>query len=219
MFYKDFHLLNEIYDQKIVNENLGLGPKADNEGISPTPIRIVKASIPPKRSCGGDEQEEHCAYAAKGCKCNKCAECEANQTNNKSEDCEGYDPSTSDSNGEMSRQLLFRIHKISAMLHDILQGKNNIEAWVLSKITNAHDQLDSVFGYEDYEAAKNPQHGMCGADNFEESNEEELYSAIARGGDELIRNLNNALKKESTETVEKVLLETILILEKKKKLA
>ena len=197
MFYKDFHLLNEIYDQKIVSENLGLGPKADNEGISPTPVRIVKASIPPKRSCGG----------------------EANQTNNKSEDCEGYDPSTSDSNGEMSRQLLFRIHKISAMLHDILQGKNNIEAWVLSKITNAHDQLDSVFGYEDYEAAKNPQHGMCGADNFEESNEEELYSAIARGGDELIRNLNNALKKESTETVEKVLLETILILEKKKKLA
>ena len=199
MFYNDFHLLNEIYDQKIVKENLGLGPRAVDAGASATPVRIVKASMPPKRNCGDDEQEEH--------------------ANNKSEDCEGYDPSTSSSNGEMSRQLIFRIHKISAMLHGILQGKNNIEAWVLSKITNAHDQLDSVLGYEDYEAAKNPQHGMCGADNFDESNEEDLYSAIAKGGDELVRNLNNALKKESTETVEKVLLETILILEKKKKLA
>ena len=198
MFANDYNNLNDLYDQKIIKESVGLGPLADNETVSPTPARVKKIQMPPKRPCSNNEEQEH--YG-------------------KSEDCEGYDPASYDSNGQMAKQLLFRCAKISAMLHDKLAGKDNVEAWVLSKITNAHDHLETVFGYEDYEAAKNPQHGMCGADNFEESNEEDLYSAIAKGGDELVRNLNNALKKESTETVEKVLLETILILEKKKKLA
>lgn len=216
MFAKDFNALNDLYNQKIVNESVGLGPKADNEGVIPTPTKIVKVNSAPKRPCG--EQEEHCAAAAKGCTCGKCPECAPS----KSEDCEGYDPSTYDSNGEMCRQLLFRTFKLAAMLHDILNGKNNIEAWVLSKITNAHDQLESVFGYEDYEAAKNPAHGMCGSEgpgggNFEESNEEDLFNAISKGGDKLVKSLTNVLKRESVENLEKVLLETILILEKKKK--
>ncbi|NBO22957.1 hypothetical protein EBU94_06435, partial [bacterium] len=147
------------------------------------------------------------------CTCNNCPECKGNQS--KSEDCEGYDPSTYDSNGQMSRQLLFRIFKLSAMLHDILNGKDNVEAWVLSKITNAHDQLESVFGYEDYEAAKNPMHGACG--NLEENNEEELFSAISKGGDALLSQISKVLKRESVENLEKVLLETIILLENKKK--
>lgn len=211
MFAKDYHLLNEIYNQKI-NE-MNIGPKGDNEGVTPTPDKVVKIQLPPKKPCGC-EQEEHCASAAQGCKCNNCPECKANQSPN--EECEGYDAGTHDSNGEMSRQLLFRIFKLSAMLHDVLKGKDNIEAWVLSKLTNAHDQLESVFGYEDYEAAKNPEHGMCGAGNFEESNEEELYNAINNGGDTLLKSLRSVLKKESKETLEKVLLETILLLEVKK---
>jgi len=211
MFAKDFNLLNEIYNQKI-NE-MNIGPKGDNEGVTPTPNKVTKISLPPKRDCA--EQEEHCHAAVKGCSCNNCPECIANQ--NPSEECEGHDPSTYDSNGTMSRQLLFRIFKLSAMLHDLLNGKENIEAWVLSKITNAHDQLESVFGYEDYEAAKNPVHGMCGDGNFEESNEEDLFKAINSGGDQLLNRLRTVLKKESKETLEKVLLETIILLESKKR--
>lgn len=211
MFAKDFHLLNEIYSKKI-NE-MNIGPKGDNEGVTPTPERLQKIQMPPKRDCS--EQEEHCHAAANGCKCNKCPECIENKS--PSEDCEGYNPSTYDSNGQMSRQLLFRIFKLSAMLHDILNNKENVEAWVLSKITNAHDQLESVFGYEDYEMAKNPMHGSCGS--LEENNEEELYSAISKGGDDIMSKLSQILKKESIENLEKVLLETILIIENKKKLS
>lgn len=213
MFARDFNALNDLYNKKIITESVGLGPKADQD-VVPTPTKIVKINSAPKRPCGS-EQEEHCSAAAHGCQCGKCPEC----TPNKSEDCEGYDPSSYDSNGQMAKQLLFRCAKISAMLHDILAGKDNVEAWVLSKITNAHDQLESVFGYEDYEAAKNPMHGACGDDsgNLEENNEEDLFSAIAKGGDHLITNLKSVLRKESKENLEKVLLETILILEAKNK--
>jgi hypothetical protein len=215
MFAKDFDAFNNLYNDKIIKESIGLGPRADQD-IVPSANKFAKIEMPPKKSCGCEE-EEHCAAATKGCKCNGCPECKANQNKEKSEDCEGYDSSSYDSNGQMAKQLLYRCAKLSAMLHDILSGKDNIEAWVLSKITNAHDQLESVFGYEDYEAAKNPMHGTCGAGNFEESNEEELFAAIARGGDELLSNLKNALRKESKDTLEQVLLETILILEEKNK--
>jgi len=214
MFARDYHLLNEIYNVKI-NE-MNVGPKGDNEGVTPSPSKITRIELPPKRTCG--EQEEHCHAAVKGCECNKCPECVGNQA--PSEDCEGHDPASYDSNGTMSRQLLFRIFKLSAMLHDILNGKDNVEAWVLSKITNAHDQLESVFGYEDYEAAKNPAHGMCGdagGGNLEENNEEDLYAAISKGGDRLLSQISKVLKKESVENLEKILLETIIILENKHK--
>jgi len=215
MFEKDFNALNDLYNNKIIKESVGLGPLAD-QPVTPTPSKVKKIVLPPKEPCGC-EQEEHCAAAAKGCTCNNCPECKANQS--KSEDCEGYDPSSYDSNGQMAKQLLFRCAKLSAMLHDLMTGKDNIEAWVLSKITNAHDQLESVFGYEDYEAAKNPVHGACGMDagNLEENNEEEIFAAIAKGGDSLLSNLKNVLRKESKDTLEKVLLETILILEAKNK--
>jgi len=215
MFANDYNNLNDLYNKKILNENVGLGPLADNEAVTPSPSRVKRIELPPKKPCDC-EQEEHCAAAAKGCSCNNCPECKANQS--KSEDCEGYDTSTYDSNGQMAKQLLFRCAKISAMLHEILAGKDNVEAWVLSKITNAHDQLESVFGYEDYEAAKNPAHGMCDdqGGSLEENNEEELITAISRGGEDLLNKIQNILSNESKENLEKILLETILILEKKK---
>lgn len=192
MFAKDYHLLNELYAQKISKENVGLGPLADNQGVTPSPSKIQKVSIPPKHAC------------------DKCGENEEG----KEEDCEGYNPETYDSNGKMTRQLLFRVAKLSAMLHNLLKGKENVEAWVLSKITNAHDQIESVFGYEDYESALNPMQGTCG--NLEENNEEDLYAAISKGGDDLVSQLKSALRRESKDTLEKVLFETIVLLENKK---
>ena len=208
MFAKDFHLLNEIYNNKVYSE-MNVGPKGDNEDVTPTPNNIVKMRVP-ERTCMKGEGEEHCAAAAKGCKCGGCPECKENQK--PSEDCEGFDATTYDSNSKMSRQLLYRIHKLSAMLHDLLNNKDNVEAWVLSKITNAHDQLQSAFGYEDYENALNAQ----GFSEVEENNEEALINAINLGGDNVIATLRKALKRESREVLEKVLLETIVLLENKK---
>jgi len=219
MFAKDYNLLNELYNQKIAKENVGLGPLGDNTGVTPSPSKIERVSIPPKKGCDKcGENEEHCEYAAKGCTCNHCPECKANQHKEKSEDCEGYNPDNYDSNGKMARQLLFRMVKLSAMLHDLLKDKNNVEAWVLSKITNAHDQLESVFGYEDYEHALNPMHGACDdmQGNLEENNEEDLYAAISKGGDDLLNQIKTVLRRESKDTLEKVLFETITLLEEKK---
>jgi hypothetical protein len=193
MFARDYNTLNELYDTKIIKENVGLGPLADNNNTTPSNTQAVRIKMPPKRTCGGEEEE-----------------------NTSSEDCEGHDPDSYDSNGRMARQLLFRVHKLSAMLHDLLNNKDNIEAWVLSKITNAHDQIASVFGYEDYEAALNSNHGMCG-DNLEENNEEELFKKIDAGGLDILDLLKSKLSRESKETLEKVLLETIILLEKKSK--
>lgn len=196
MFAKDYNLLNELYHQKIAKENIGLGPLGDNAGVTPSPSKIQRASLPPERGC------------------DKCGENEEG----KEEDCEGYNPESNESNGKMSRQLLFRMVKLSAMLHDILKDKNNVEAWVLSKLTNAHDQLESVFGYEDYEHALNPMHGACGdmQGNLEENNEEDLYAAISKGSDDLLNQIKTVLRGESKDILEKVLFETITLLETKK---
>ena len=196
MFGKDVFLLNELYNQKIVKE-MNLGPNGDNQNVTPTPNKITKIQMPPEKECG---------------------KCEANQ---KSEDCEtcqgseGAMPEDSDNNSTMSRQLLFRIFKLSAMLHKLLENKGDVEAWVLSKITNAHDQLDSVFGYEDYNNAREQMSAM--GMGLEENNEEELFKAISNGGNQLLTRLKTVLKKESKETLEKVLLETIILLEGRKK--
>jgi len=186
MFAKDYNALNDLYDKKIINENVGLGPVADQQ-ITPTTSKLKKVQIPPEKNCGCKEE------------CNN-------------EECEGFDALSYDSNSKMARQLLFRVHKLSAMLHDLLNNKDNVEAWVLSKITNAHDQLQSVFGYEDYEQALN----ASGLEEVEENNEEELTAAISQGGENLMKILRSSLRKESRENLEKVLLETIVLLENKK---
>lgn len=188
MFAKDFDALNALYSKKIVNESVGLGPKADNSNVTPSTDKMVKV-VPPLKDCN----------------------CEGGHD----EGCEGRVDDESESNGEMCRQLLFRIHKVSAMLHDILNGKDNVEAWILSKLTNAHDQIQSVFGYEDYKAVTEPTDSVCNG-NLEENNEEDLYNAISSGGEDLVKQLQSVLKRESRETLEKVLFETIVLLEKKK---
>ncbi len=192
MFHKDFHLLNEIYNQKIVNENLGLGPQADNQSVTPTPSKIQRFKVPQRKCDSKNEDCEDCGSIVGGMKPQDGME-------------------ETEKNEYMSKQLLFRIFKLSAMLHDIIRKGGNVEAWVLSKLTNAHDDLESVFDYKDYEAARSQMEMM----GVEENNEEDLYKAIANGGDSLVSQLRTVLKKESRETLEKVLLETIVLLENK----
>lgn len=218
MFHKDYHQLNDIYNLQIVKESAGLGPQADNENVTPSPTKIQGFKVP-QRDCGENEEGAHCPYAAKGCDCSECEECHDNQKNEDCEDCSGAiggmkpqdGMEETEKNEYMSKQLLFRIFKLSAMLHDIIRKGGSVEAWVLSKLTNAHDDLESVFDYKDYEAARSQMEMM----GVEENNEEDLYKAIVNGGDSLVSQLRTVLRKESRETLEKVLLETIVLLENK----
>lgn len=145
-------------------------------------------------------------------KCNN-VDCPCAKGENNEENCEcGGSPTTEDSNKEMAQRSLFRIFKLSAMLHDILaKSEQDIEPWVAAKINDAHENIESVFGYEDYNAARK----AIDVSELEENNEHELFSAIDKGGHDLISTLKSVLKKESKETLEKILLETIKVLESK----
>jgi len=256
MFNKDFHLLNELYNARI-NE-MNLGPRGENSPATGfTPDKIVAVT----KKCNCENEECTCKYAAQGCKCNGCAECKDNQHANQDEidvkksdlnkdgklsgyekargaaidkamggsgklsfkgdeDCEecggmcGSEHSEEEHGGYMTKQNLFRIVKIAAMLHDLLGDEENIEPWVLDKIARAQGDLNSIFGYKDYEKHREAlNHSL---ENVEEETENDLFSAINTGSGSLLDALRKSLKSESRETVEKVLLEAIKVLETKK---
>lgn len=234
MFRKDFELLNEAYANKINEFTGSMGIQGDNapgSGLSPDKIKNVNlpgkkvlVTTPinkpgeknPKPSTITPVDSEDCEYAVKGCSCNGCAQCKANK---ESEDCEecggtcGVEVEDTDSDVYMAKQLVYRIFKLSTMIYSLLvKGgcDSKVEAWVLDKISKAHDNLNSVFGYKDFEDFKKTIQSMGGL--YEET-EIDLYNAVNRGGDELITALKKILSKESKETKHQVFAEVIKLLD------
>lgn len=199
MFAKDFDKLNDLYNTQIfLKENVGLGPNAEDYEA---PIRACK--------CGkyeGDEAEE--------CEC----------MHDKAEDDEviiadkpelhNTDTEHSESNARMSKQELFRIAKMAYMLHDIICDSEELAPWLADKISRAYEGLNSVFAYKDYEKFRDE---LDNGITVDEKTERDLFDSIDRAGDGIISLIRKRLQKESKETVEKVLIETINILEKKRK--
>ena len=213
MFNKDYHLLNEAYNKQIKEFAGSIGVQGDNApGTGPSPVQLKKVEMP----------KHKCLYAAKGCSCNECEECKANQS--KEEDCEecggmcGIEKENTDSDTYMAKQLLFRIFKISSMLYGLMKSGSEVEAWVLSKITNAHDNLASAFNYKDFESFKEKLASISGLGqpvNVTEETEIDLFNAINSGGDALLRLIKLFLAKESKENKEAVLTEVIKMLDSK----
>lgn len=235
MFKKDFELLNEAYAKKINEFTGSMGIQGDNApgtGLSPdkiqkvgmpkkvlitTPINKPGEKNPKPTTITPLEKEENCEAAAKGCNCDKCPQCIANR--NSEEDCEecggacGIEEEDTDSDTYMAKQLTYRIFKLSTMIYSLLvKGgcDQKVEAWVMDKISKAHDNLNSVFGYKDFEDFKKSVQSMGGL--YEET-ELDLYNAINRGGDSLIGALRDILKKESKETKQQVFAEVIKLLD------
>lgn len=215
MFKKDYELLNEAYD-KLFKEFAGsIGAQGDNApGTGPSPVQLKKIDLP----------KVHCPYAAKGCTCDKCSECKENHIKKGEENCEecggmcGVEKEDPESDSYMAKQLLFRIFKISSMLYGLMKGGTNVEAWVLSKITNAHDNLASAFNYKDFESFKEKLGSIGGLDqpvNVTEETEIDLFNAINSGGDALLKLIKYFLAHESLECKEAVLTEVIKMLDSK----
>lgn len=204
MFRRDFELLNEAYSDKIKEFTANLGVNSDNSpGSGPSPEKIKKVLINtpinkpgeknPKPSTitplNGDEGCEECGGAC------------------------GVEKEDTDSDTYMAKQLLYRIFKLSTMIYGLLAKggcEQKIEAWVLDKISKSHDNLNSVFGYKDFEDFKNSIAAMGGL--YEET-EIDFYNALNKGGDELINAIKNILKKESKETKQQVFAEVIRLLD------
>ena len=186
MVNKDFTLLNEIYNQRIFKEDVGMGP--ENIGnTAPSAVNTTKVKLPAptcdKPGCNEDDELI-------------------------------VTDSDRESNAYMVKQELFRIAKMAYMLHDIICDREELEPWFADKVSRAYEGLNSVFAYKDYEQFRDEvEQGM----QVEEGTERDLFDSINRGGDSIIGQIKRAVRNESIQNVEKILIECISVLENKKK--
>lgn len=225
MFRRDAELITEAYRTRISELNLGQGPQdGPSEGLSPEKRVAV---LMPKKKVVKDGVVSSVATPqslkktvmiqtpAQQQTAADPAEAEAGEDEN-CEECGGIcgsEEEHTDSDAYMAKQLIFRIFKLASMLYPLMRNGTEVEAWVLDKISKAHDNLNSVFGYKDFESFKEKIKMMGGLDVQQEETEIDLYNAINKGGDDLILNLKHVLSKESRETKEKLFLEVIKQLE------
>lgn len=203
MFAKDVHFLNEIYTQKVNEMNLGPhGDQGSGAGLSTDNIqRVTGLSKRPclKKCCRNAENNEcpgeDCEDGACGCQ---------GKTNHE------------ETNTDMVKQSLYRLVKLAAMLHDLVCKNNNAEPWILSKVTEALNHIESVYGYADYEDYKRQVDSEINViPSIDEETEADLYGTIQAGGSTIVSQIRQILSKESKENIEKILYETISVLENK----
>jgi len=131
---------------------------------------------------------------------------------NAEEECESIH-NHEDTNAGMVRQSLYRLTKLSAMLHDLIVKHDAAEPWVLSKVTEALNHIESVYGYMDYENFR--QQVEDDISGIEEETEVDLYDSIDKGGGMVLNKLRSILATESRESIESLIYNAITILEKK----
>lgn len=162
---------------------MNIGPRGDNDSMQPSVSKIQRVELPSNQ-------------------CGLCSD----------EECEGA-VNHEDTNAGMVKQSLFRLVKLSAMLHDLVAKHNTAEPWVLSKVTEALNHVESVYSYMDYESYR--QQVDTDIENIEEETEQDLYKSIANGGESIIDKLRTVLSKESKEQIEDFLYEAITVLERR----
>jgi hypothetical protein len=168
-------------------------------------LKVLRENAAPKRPCLKCGQA--CSEAEEGCGCPGC-----NPSVHPKEQSSQQSGEKTEQNKDMAKRSLYRIFKLSAMLHDILaKSDNDIEPWVAAKINEAYDNIEAAFGYEDYNSARQ----SMDVSELEENNEQDLYKAIENGHESLLDKIRSGLKRESKENLEKILLETIKVLETK----
>jgi hypothetical protein len=166
-----------------INKEANIGPAGDSN-MQPSVTKIKRFDIPHRH-------------------CNKC---------DADEECEDMS-NHEDTNAGMVKQSLFRLAKLSAMLHDLISKHGNAEPWVLSKVTEALNHVESVYGYMDYENFR--QQVESDIDGIEEETEQDLYDSINKGGSTVIDKLRTVLSTESREQIETFIYEAITALEKR----
>lgn len=223
MFRRDFEQLNEAYNNKINEFTGSMGIQGDNSpgvGLSPDKIQGVKLPQKSQKVLVTTPINKPGTQAPKGSTITPIGnENPHNNNQENGEDCEecggscGAETEDTDSETYMAKQLVYRIFKLSTMIYSLMvKGgcDQKVEAWVLDKISKAHDNLNSVFGYKDFEDFKKSVQSMGGL--YEET-ELDLYNAFNKGGNDLINALKGILSKESKETRQQVFAEVIKLLD------
>ena len=223
MFRRDFEQLNEAYNNKINEFTGSMGIQGDNSsgvGLSPDKIQGVKLPQKGQKVLVTTPINKPGTQTPKGSTITPIGnENPHNDSQENGEDCEecggacGTEVEDTDSEVYMAKQLVYRIFKLSTMIYSLMvKGgcDQKVEAWVLDKISKAHDNLNSVFGYKDFEDFKKSVQSMGGL--YEET-EMDLYNAFNKGGNDLINALKGILSKESKETKQQVFAEVIKLLD------
>jgi hypothetical protein len=223
MFRRDFEQLNEAYNNKINEFTGSMGIQGDNSpGVGPSPDKIQGVKLPLKgqKVLVTTPINKPGTQTPKGPTITPIGNEDPHDDNQENaEDCEecggacGTEVEDTDSEVYMAKQLVYRIFKLSTMIYSLMvKGgcDQKVEAWVLDKISKAHDNLNSVFGYKDFEDFKKSVQSMGGL--YEET-EMDLYNAFNKGGNDLINALKGILSKESKETKQQVFAEVIKLLE------
>ena len=226
MFRRDFEQLNEAYNNKINEFTGSMGIQGDNSpgvGLSPDKIQGVKLPQKGQKVLVTTPINKPGTQAPKGSTITPIGNKDPHNDNQENgedcEDCEecggscGSETEDTDSETYMAKQLVYRIFKLSTMIYSLMvKGgcDQRVEAWVLDKISKAHDNLNSVFGYKDFEDFKKSVQSMGGL--YEET-ELDLYNAFNKGGNDLINALKGILSKESRETKQQVFAEVIKLLD------
>ena len=208
MFAKDFDLLNKIYNKDIfIKENYG----AEVDGSPFKPYEAAETILPTKGApirkcnkiaCRHEDEEDEIVLAKKP----------AISGYNKQNDEIIDSRNSNETNAYMAKQELYKIVKMAAMLHDIINDEEELSAWIAAKITQSSDDLDAVFGYKEYEQFRDQIENDV---KIEEGSEKDLYDSISNGGTNLLKTIKGNIRNESRENIEKVLYEVISALESK----
>lgn len=131
---------------------------------------------------------------------------EACPCNSENEEC-GCNNSH-ESNVEMAKGQLYDAALHAASLYNLVGSMGELEPWIASKITTASDYLNSIKHYLDHKEVE------AGVEVKTEDNEE-MASAIERGGSDIVSSIRALLSRESKQSLEKILVEVINIYENK----
>jgi len=218
MFAKDFNFLNEIYNQRIFREGIESGINVlDNPGTPSGPEKVLTqvTSLKPKMC-------SKCNCLSSKCECDENTPEEADMVfadkpAHSSYDHEGIEDhrDSHETNGYMAKQQCFRIAKMAAMLHELIKDEEELSPWIATKISQGFDDLSAVFAYKDYEQYRDEVEGHT--QEVEEGTEQDFIDSINRGGNNIVNQIRRTVRHESTETIEKVLLECVKALEAKKR--
>jgi len=140
----DESLIFEAYKKSQIVSELNLGAAGMGEGLG-TPIHTNITHKP--SDYNPPLQECKCKH---GNDCHSCSECAGIP----SEECEGCDGVVEDIEQftDIAKQQLYRIHKISEMLHELIDH-HSFKPWMASKIAQASTDLSSIYDRVDYDVA------------------------------------------------------------------
>ena len=195
--------LNDLYNKKVfLNENVssGTGPYvgAPAEGSSEDYEAPHKKCL-----CCDDSEDDECE-----CSCDKEQYDQDDMV--VSHDNDEHHEQEIESNAYMAKQQLYRTVKMASMLHDIIRDEEELEPWMAVKITQAFDDLNSIFGYKDYEQFRDKiNHDL----EIEEKTEQDLYKSIEAGGTSIVDKIKRLMQGQPKEKVEDAMYGMIKMLE------